>query len=166
MDLDEVEIHATIGDGHVEDHAVDRTSAGCPARRRSGQLDLARDLDDSVIAGCVRFRASGLDGPALGSMAAPARRRDARRAHRTGHVGDVHRLSQVCDGSVPLMPDIEPTPESPTLTPSDDANLDALLAKDIRVVGTNAYEIDKELVDAILVNPMAVAKGARDSSRQ
>ncbi len=159
MDLDEVEIHATIGDGHVR---ITRWTARAPDVELvvAGQLDLARDLDDSVIAGCVRFRASGLDGPALDSMAAPASdgMHDVRIA---GHVGDVHRLSQVCDGSVPLMPDIEPTPESPTLTPSDDANLDALLAKDIRVVGTNAYEIDKELVDAVLVNPMAVAKGAR-----
>jgi hypothetical protein len=159
LDLDEVEIHATIGDGHA---TITRWTARAPDVDIivAGQLDFARDLDDSVIAGCVRFRAGALEGgkgAAIASLIGPLASDGMHNVRIAGHVGNMHPVQQVCDGSVPLVPDIEPA----RVPPAPEADLDAMIAKDVRSVGANAYEIDKELVDKALADPMTVAKGAR-----
>jgi general secretion pathway protein C len=58
-----------------------------------------------------------------------------------------------------------PTPvasATPTPTPSGDGDdLQASIDNGIKKIDDSTYEIDKKLVDQVLANPMAVAKGAR-----
>lgn len=68
--------------------------------------------------------------------------------------GHVERL--VLQGQTPP-PVVAQTTEQPT----DGDDLQAQIDNGIKSTGTNTYEIDKALVDKIVQNPMAVAKGAR-----
>jgi hypothetical protein len=67
-----------------------------------------------------------------------------------------------CPTAAPSMPSTPSTPSTPT-TPPDDAadDLTAAIDAGIRKIDDTHYEIKKALVDKILMNPMAVVKGAR-----
>ncbi|HEY3805575.1 MAG TPA: type II secretion system protein GspC [Kofleriaceae bacterium] len=168
IDLSEVEIHATIGGGHV---TVTRWTAkgsdGIDAIV-AGQIDLARELDDSAVAGCVRVALPELEG-ALSAVhpdfeIAP-RASDGRRNVRiVGTLGAPQMLMQVCDGSVPLQPDRRPdevVTAPPPPPPPADEDLGPFFDQTIHPSGTNQYDIDRALIDRVLANPMALAKGVR-----
>lgn len=72
------------------------------------------------------------------------------------HNGRIERV--VLAGAAP-----PPTPvAAPTPAPSDNKDdLQASIDNGIKKIDDNNYEIDKALVDKVLLNPMAVAKGAR-----
>jgi hypothetical protein len=151
--LGELEIHALIGDGKL---TVSRWTVRAPDFDVvvMGRIELAAALDDSVVAGCVRVKSSLLD--AAGDLVGP-RASDGRRDIRiAGHVGDMHRLPQICDGSVPIQPDLEPQPVADASGGDDE-----LVARAIHQVDATAYEIDHELIDQVLANPMSFSKGAR-----
>jgi hypothetical protein len=60
---------------------------------------------------------------------------------------------------------LTPTPSTinagPEFTSADKSELEKALDVGIRAVGENNFEIDKTLVETVLSNPMALAKGAR-----
>ena len=156
VDLDELESHAAIANGQL---TVSRWTVRAQDVEVSvsGRIELAAELDDSVLAGCVRIKASGELATLLGPIASDG----MHNIRIAGHVGDMHRLDEICDGSVPIRPDLEPPHDKPSLTvtpPRDDAtpDLDA-----IRELKPNTYEIAKDLLDQLLADPMVLAKGAR-----
>jgi hypothetical protein len=65
----------------------------------------------------------------------------------------------IVDTSVATTPTTPPTPTTPT-DPSDD-ELQKRVDAGIRRISDTQVEITRDLVDAVLVNPMAIAKGAR-----
>jgi len=163
LDLDAVEIHASIANGQLN---VSRWSVRAPGVEVAvtGRIELAAALDDSVLAGCVRIKAPEFDagGKDLAAMLLGPIASDGMHNLRiAGHLGEMRRLEQVCDGSVPIQPDIEPAHDAPPHVGDATPDLDAQLSRGIREVKENTYEVDKDVVEQILSNPMAVAKGAR-----
>lgn len=74
------------------------------------------------------------------------------------HNGHIERL--VLQGAtVPVTPVATAEPAPTTGDPADD--LQASVDNGIRKIDDTTYEIDKSLVDKVLLNPMAVVKGAR-----
>jgi general secretion pathway protein C len=71
--------------------------------------------------------------------------------------GRIERL--VLAGATPPMVAAAPVQEQPSSDNKDD--LQASIDNGIKKLNDNQYEIDKSLVDKVLANPMAVAKGAR-----
>jgi general secretion pathway protein C len=71
--------------------------------------------------------------------------------------GHVERL--VLAGATVPVAAAAPVAEQPSGEPVDD--LQASIDNGIKKIDENNYEIDKSLVDKVLANPMAVAKGAR-----
>jgi general secretion pathway protein C len=72
------------------------------------------------------------------------------------HNGRTERVALV-GGAVPP----PPTPAPVASTNNDKDDLQASLDNGIKKTADNTYEIDRNLVDKVLANPMAVAKGAR-----
>ncbi len=68
-----------------------------------------------------------------------------------------------CPAAAPTMPTAPTTPTTPTTPdPADPADdITAALDAGIRKIDDTHYEIRKDLVDKVLANPMAIAKGAR-----
>jgi general secretion pathway protein C len=73
--------------------------------------------------------------------------------------GRVERL--VLAGATPPAVAAAPVAEQPAPTGEPVDDLQASIDNGIKKTGENTYEIDKSLVDKVLANPMAVAKGAR-----
>jgi general secretion pathway protein C len=73
------------------------------------------------------------------------------------NAGRVERLV-LAGATVPVVA-AAPVAEQPSTEPVDD--LQASIDNGIKKIDENNYEIDKALVDKVLANPMAVAKGAR-----
>jgi membrane-associated protease RseP (regulator of RpoE activity) len=157
--IDDFELRATIGGGTLE---IAKWTAHVEGIEIAivGRIELAHDFGDSVITGCARFRPVQADEKMRELAAvsgAPVARDGYYNIRLAGHVGDMRRLAEVCDGSVPIPVDAAPPPpsQSPQL-PEHDIDLSA-----IRQVGPNKYAIDKATIDQIFANPMAVANGAR-----
>jgi hypothetical protein len=159
LPIDDFELHASIGDGKVEITKWMLHVGGVEVAI-AGSIELARTLDESVVNGCARFRPIQADEKMRAITAttgAPIAGDGFYNIRLTGRFGDMHRLAQVCDGSVPIPAEVEPDrTEPPPPLPEQDADLSA-----IRQVAPNKYEIAHAIVDQILANPMAVAKGAR-----
>jgi hypothetical protein len=164
--IDDFELHASIADGKLEIAKWAVHVAGIELAI-AGRIELAHALDDSVVNGCARFRPVKVDEKVRAMAAvsgAPIAGDGFYNIRLSGHLRDMHRLAQVCDGSVPIPVDIEP--EHPVVAqpppPEPSADLDpAAIDHAIRRVAPNKYEIDRSLVDQIFANPMAVVKGAR-----
>jgi hypothetical protein len=167
IDLSEVEIHATIAGGHVTVTRWTAKGSGGIDAIVAGQIDLARELDDSVVAGCVRVADPELEGALSGvhpDFEIAPRANDGRRNVRiVGTLGAPQMLMQVCDGSVPIPPDRRPDEvvTAPPPPPPADEDLGPFFDQTIHQAGTNQYNIDRALVDRLLDNPMTFAKGAR-----
>jgi general secretion pathway protein C len=73
--------------------------------------------------------------------------------------GRVERL--VLAGATPPVVAAAPVAEQPAATGEPQDDLQASIDNGIKKIDENNYEIDKSLVDKVLANPMAVAKGAR-----
>src|SRR5690606_8577276 len=73
------------------------------------------------------------------------------------HNGRIERAVLV--GAPPPVVASAPPPTTTSTEPMDD--LQASIENGIKKTGENTYEIDRSLVDKVLANPMAVAKGAR-----
>jgi len=71
--------------------------------------------------------------------------------------GRVERL--VLSGATP--PAVPVAAVAPPPTPGDGDDMQASIDSGIKKIDDSTYEIDKSLVDKVLANPMAVAKGAR-----
>ncbi len=74
------------------------------------------------------------------------------------NAGRIERVVLV--GAPPPVVASKPVREEPKAAASGD-DMQASLENGIKKTGDNTYEIDKSLVDKVLANPMAVAKGAR-----
>ena len=160
LDLDEVEIHATIGDGHA---TITRWIAKAPDVDVviAGQVDLAHDLEDRWSRLRALSRARRRPG-VIRDRRAGRERRHAQRATRRARRGKpspaagVRRLGAARAGHRAARR------SRPTL--DADAATEARArcsTRTIRSGGPNTYEIDRELIDKVLMNPMAVMKGAR-----
>jgi hypothetical protein len=153
--IDDFVLRATIGDGKVELAKWTAHVEGIEIAV-TGRIELAHDLGDSVITGCARFRPVHADEKVRDLAAvsgAPVASDGYYNIRLTGHVNNMRRLAQVCDGSVPTPVDVEPPPSPP---PAHDIDLSA-----IHQIAPNKYAIDKATRDQIFANPMAVANGAR-----
>jgi general secretion pathway protein C len=73
--------------------------------------------------------------------------------------GRIERL--VLAGAIVPMVAAAPVAEEPASTGEPVDDLQASIDAGIKKINDNQYEIDKSLVDKVLLNPMAVAKGAR-----
>jgi hypothetical protein len=157
LPIDDFELRATIGDGTLEIATWLVHVAGIELMI-AGRIELARAFADSVVNGCARFRPVQADEKMraiAGASGAPTASDGFYNIRLAGRVGDMHRLAQVCDGSVPIPVDVEPDHSAPP-PPEHDVDLSS-----IRQVAPNNYTIDKATVDQIFANPMTVAKGAR-----
>lgn len=73
--------------------------------------------------------------------------------------GRTERIS--IDGTAPPPPPVAVAAVSPPSGPPSGDGLDDAIASGVRKLDDTSYEIDRSLVDKVLANPMAIAKGAR-----
>ena len=104
------------------------------------ELALGANLDDSILAGCVSF------GDHAGDM------------RIAGTLDEPRYFPQACDGS----PAKEP-PRPPTDTPAADVDDELVNAIEtgIHRIDDVTYTVRRSLLEKLLANPMAFAKGAR-----
>ena len=74
--------------------------------------------------------------------------------------GRIERLV-LLGATPPLVPAVAVAETPPTLPAGDGDELQGAVDAGIKKIDDNNYEIDKSLVEKVLLNPMAVAKGAR-----
>jgi hypothetical protein len=161
--IDDFELHASIGDGKLELAKWTLHVAGIELTI-AGRIELAHALGDSVVNACARFRVMHGDDKVRAMAAvsgAPVAADGFYNIRLAGHLDDMHRLAQVCDGSVPIPVDLAPAePDRPAQAPA--AELDpAAIDHAIRRLAPNKYAVDHSLVDQIFANPMGIVKGAR-----
>jgi len=141
------------------------------------RLELARELVDSEVTGCLRVRATRelrardtkLDA-LLAATGAPLDAEGLFNFRLAGRMLDIKRFAQICDGSVPLpeLPattatsdPLEPTSEQLDVVAAAEAERAALLARSITQLGPTSYEVDASLLDKLSDDPKLFLRGAR-----
>lgn len=130
----------------------------------TGRMSLMPTLDDSHVEACLRFSATpelvqrDQRLATLLSVTGAAAAGDGMYNVRiSGPLANPRRLAQVCDGSRPIAETNEPTAGPRTEYPE----LDEAIDKGITKVNETTYDVSLGLVDQMVENPLAVAKGAR-----
>lgn len=166
IDFDRVDIEVAIEDGKARVKAFSVASKDVEISV-AGDATLEKALADMRVDLCVRFKPTDElmkrdpKTHALVSTTGAAVAADGFfHIKLTDRVRSLRKLAMICDGSAPApstLPDPVAAPADPQISRIDPK----LIAVGVKKIDDTHYEIDHTLIEKVVEDPMAFAKGAR-----